>query len=68
MELTLEIPGDVVETLRFPPDEVEWELRKELALARYQRGVLSSAIPGGSVNACGQRVDSLYFRKHLCTS
>ena len=27
-----------------------------------------TAIPGGSVNACGQRVDSLYFRKHLCTS
>jgi len=43
MELTLKIPGNVVETLRFPPNEVEWELRKELALALYQRGVLSSA-------------------------
>ena len=42
MELVLKIPGDVVETLRFPPDEVERELRKELALALYQRGVLSS--------------------------
>ena len=43
MEVTLKIPGDVVETLRFPPDEMEKELRKELALALYQRGVLSSA-------------------------
>jgi predicted HTH domain antitoxin len=42
MELMLKIPGDVVETLRFPPDEMERELRKELALALYQRGVLSS--------------------------
>ena len=42
MELMLKIPGDVVETLRFPPDEMESELRKELALALYQRGVLSS--------------------------
>lgn len=42
MELMLKIPGDVVETLRFPPDEIERELRKELALALYQRGVLSS--------------------------
>jgi predicted HTH domain antitoxin len=42
MELILKIPGEVVETLRFPPDEMEGELRKELALALYQRGVLSS--------------------------
>ena len=27
-----------------------------------------AAIPAGSINACGQRVDSLYFRKHLCTT
>ena len=28
--------------LRLPPDEVEGTLHKELALALYQRGVLSS--------------------------
>jgi hypothetical protein len=39
MERVLKIPGDVMEALRLPPDEVETELRKELAL--YQRGVLS---------------------------
>ena len=42
MERVLKIPGDVMESLRLPPDEVETELRKELALALYQRGVLSS--------------------------
>ncbi|MCK4733690.1 MAG: UPF0175 family protein [Methanophagales archaeon] len=38
----LEIPVDVMDALRLPPGEVEAELRKELALALYQRGVLSS--------------------------
>lgn len=42
MELILKIPGDIVDALRLPPDEVKRELRKELALALYQRGVLSS--------------------------
>ena len=42
MELILKIPEDVMDALRLPPDEVEAELRKELALALYQRGVLSS--------------------------
>ena len=42
MERVLKIPGDVMEALRLPPDEVETELRKELALALYPRGVLSS--------------------------
>ncbi len=42
MEKTImEIPGGVVEAVRLPPAEVEAELRKELAIALYQRGVLS---------------------------
>lgn len=41
-QLVLKIPGDIVNALRLPPDEVSTELRKELALALYQRGVLSS--------------------------
>ncbi len=41
-QLILKIPEDVVDALRLPPDEVDAELRKELALALYQRGVLSS--------------------------
>ena len=41
-KLLLEIPKDIVDALRLPPGEVEGELRKELALALYQRDALSS--------------------------
>ncbi len=37
----LEVPGEVVDAVKLPPGEMERELRKELALALYQRGVLS---------------------------
>ena len=40
-KLHVEVPEDVAEALRLPPAEQESELRKELALALYQRGVLS---------------------------
>lgn len=39
--IMLEVPGEVVEAARLPPDEMEGEFRKELALSLYQRGVLS---------------------------
>lgn len=39
-ELNLEIPSEVLDSIKLPPEEVERELRKELALALYQRGVL----------------------------
>lgn len=34
------IPEEVYRALRLPPDDVEAELRKELAVALYARGVL----------------------------
>jgi predicted HTH domain antitoxin len=40
--LTLEIPSAVLEGAKLPEKEMEDEFRKELALALYQRGVLSS--------------------------
>ncbi len=40
MSLTLDIPDDVAQALRFPPTEVQAELRKELAVALYARGAL----------------------------
>jgi predicted HTH domain antitoxin len=40
---TLKIPEEIVNALRIPPDDVEEELYKELAIALYQRGMLSSA-------------------------
>jgi predicted HTH domain antitoxin len=39
--LTLEIPSSVLEGAKLPEKELEDEFRKELALALYQRGVLS---------------------------
>jgi len=40
-KITLEVPSDVVDALRFPPEEAEAEMRRELALALYRRGGLS---------------------------
>ena len=40
-KIQLEIPEGVVRALKLPPEEVQEELRKELALALYERGVLS---------------------------
>lgn len=39
--LTLEVPQEVVEAMRLPQAEIEAELRKELAVILYKRGVLS---------------------------
>lgn len=40
MAFVLEIPREVVLALKLPPSDIEAELRKELALALYHRGVL----------------------------
>ena len=41
--MILAIPEDVVSALRLPPEKIQSELLTELALALYQRGVLSPA-------------------------
>jgi predicted HTH domain antitoxin len=43
-KLLLEIPEDVTDALRLPPAERDRELRTELALALYQRQVLSGGM------------------------
>jgi predicted HTH domain antitoxin len=40
-KLTLEVPSEVIDAMKLPPAEIEAEVRKELALALYRRGVLS---------------------------
>ena len=40
-KLMLEVPPEVVDAVRLPPEEMETELLKELALGLYRRGVLS---------------------------
>ena len=39
--ISLEIPPEILNATRLPPKEMEREFRLELALALYQRGVLS---------------------------
>jgi len=41
-DVTIRVPQDVVQALRLPPDVIQVELQRELALALYQRGILSS--------------------------
>jgi len=40
-ELVLEIPGDLAEALRVPPEEQVTRLHQELAIRLYQKGILS---------------------------
>ena len=39
--MTLDISSEIVDAAKLPQDEKEKEFRKELAVALYQRGVLS---------------------------
>ncbi len=41
-DVTIRVPQDIVQALRLPPDAVAVELQRELAVALYQRGILSS--------------------------
>ena len=40
-KVQLEIPEEVVGALKLPPEEVQQELRRKLALALHERGALS---------------------------
>ena len=39
--ITLELPADLRDALRVPPDEQEARLRRELAIPLYEKGLLS---------------------------
>ncbi|QSZ67876.1 UPF0175 family protein [Methanofollis aquaemaris] len=41
-DITIVVPEDIVQALRLPPDTIQAALQQELALALYQRGILSS--------------------------
>jgi predicted HTH domain antitoxin len=41
-EVILKVPTDIVDAIRLPPEVIHAELQKELALALYKRGILSS--------------------------
>ena len=42
VSITIEIPRDIADALPGPPDRAEAAVRKELALALYARGALTS--------------------------
>ena len=42
MSVTLEIPAEIVQCVRVPPQEIEGRLRLEMALALYGQELLSS--------------------------
>lgn len=39
--LYIEIPAEILQSMKLPPDEIKENLLKELALALYQRKILS---------------------------
>jgi len=41
MPTTIEIPDEIMATVKFPPDKAKEELVKEMAFSLYQRKVLS---------------------------
>ncbi len=61
----LKIPEDVVASLRIPPDELEDELHKELALALYQRGMLSSGKAAALSGMTRQQFEDLLGKRKI---
>ena len=41
MPMTIEIPDDIMATVKFPPDRAKDELLKEMAFSLYERKILS---------------------------
>ena len=68
-EVILKVPTDIADAIRLPPDVIHAELQKELALALYKRGILSSgkacALAGLSrwewIEILGQRKVSRHY-------
>ena len=63
--MTLAIPDDVVAALRLPPDEIESTLRKELALALYQRQILPIAKAAGLAQMARWDFEELLCQRHI---
>ena len=63
--MTLAILDDVVTALRLPPDEIEATLRKELALALYQRRVLPMAKAATLAQMSRWDFEELLCQRHI---
>jgi predicted HTH domain antitoxin len=64
-QMTLAIPEDVVAALRLPPDEIESALRKELALALYQRQILPIAKAAALAQMSRWDFEELLCQRHI---
>jgi predicted HTH domain antitoxin len=64
-KMTLAIPDDVVAALRLPSDEIESTLRKELALALYQRRVLPMAKAAALAQMARWDFEELLCQRHV---
>jgi predicted HTH domain antitoxin len=63
--MTPAIPDDVVTALRLPPDQIESELRKELAVALYQRRVLPMAKAATLAQMTRWEFEELLCQRHV---
>ena len=64
-QMTLAIADDVVLALRLPPDEIESTLRKELAVALYQRRVLPMAKAAALAQMSRWDFEELLCQRHV---
>ena len=64
-QMTLAIPDDVVSALRLPPAEAESELRKELAMALYQRRLLPLAKAATLAQQTRWEFEELVCNRHV---
>jgi predicted HTH domain antitoxin len=64
-KLLIEIPEDVADALRIPPAERDQELRLELALALYQREVLSGGMACKLANMTRWEFESLLGQRRV---
>ncbi|MFH1742479.1 MAG: UPF0175 family protein [bacterium] len=58
MNVVLEIPDDLLASLKVPPEETESRLRTELAIRLYQKGLLSF---GKARQLCGMNKWEFHF-------
>jgi predicted HTH domain antitoxin len=62
---TLRIPEEIINALRVPPDDIDAELYKELSLALYQRGILSSGKAAALSGLTRQQFEDLLGQRKI---
>ncbi len=63
--IDLHIPEDVIRSLRLPTDEVEEELRRDLAIVLYARGALSVGKAAEFAGITRREFDDLLGRRRI---